>query len=296
VSRADPTKDPTKIPKMKRIHPHNKLNDLGGDKWIFMTQSVMKTNYTKSYGFSLRQRHGANKPPELMKELILFFTKKAATVFDPFAGVGGTLIGASLCGRKALGVELNPRWISIYKEVCQREGIKQQKIICGDCLGVMDKLITGRRKFSLILTDPPYNISLSMTMCRGDYPNRNRQTDYKEFSKSIKDFSNSKTYEYYLDKMALFIEKSAKLLLKNKHLIIITKNAYQMSRYMLVNQDIAKIAQNRGFTLKGEIIWYQNGVRLRPYGYPFSYVPNIIHQNILIFKKEVLNGVTSKSF
>ncbi len=130
-------------------------------------------------------------------------------------------------------------------------------------------------------------------MCRGDYPNRNRFTDYKEFSQSTQDFSNCKTYEQYLDKMSLFFEKSFKLLFNKKYLIIITKNAYQKGKYILVNQDLAKIAQSCGFTLKGEIIWYQNGIRLRPYGYPFSYVPNIIHHNILILRKEDQNGITT---
>lgn len=274
---------------MKMVHPNNKLNDLSGDKWIFLTQSVMKTNYSKSYGFSLRQRHGANKPPELMKDLISFFTKQGSTILDPFAGVGGSLLGASLCGRKALGIEINPEWVAVYKKVCKNEEISQQNIIKGDCLEVMDKLISSKKKFSLILTDPPYNINLDRTMCNGNYPNRNRHSDYKEFSKQIQDFSNCKMYEHYLDKMTLFIEKSFKLLYKSKYLIIMTKNAYQKGRYILVNQDIAKIAQSRGFTLKGEIIWCQNGVRLRPYGYPFSYVPNIIHHNILILRKEVAN-------
>ncbi len=273
---------------MDKTHPNNKLNNLPGDKWIFLTQSVIKTNYPKSYGFLLRRQHGANKPPELMKDLILFFTKQCSTVLDPFAGVGGTLLGASLCGRKALGIEINPEWISIYKKVCKNENIKQQEIIEGDCLEIMDNLIHSKKKFSLILTDPPYNINLDRTMCRGDYPNRNRHTDYKEFSGYTQDFSNSGTYEHYLDKMALFIERSFKLLFRNKYLIIMTRNAYQNGKYILVNHDIAKISQSCNFTLKGEIIWCQNGVRLRPYGYPFCYVPNIIHHNILIFRKEVL--------
>ena len=177
--------------------------------------------------------------------------------------------------------------IAIYKKVCKNEKILKQDIIKGECLEVMDELIFSKRKFSLIITDPPYNINLARTMCRGDYPNRNRHTDYKEFSKCIQDFSNCKTYEHYLDKMTLFVGKSLKLLFKNRYLIIMTKNAYQNGRYILVNQDISKIAQSRGFTLKGEIIWCQNGVRLRPYGYPFSYVPNIIHHNILILRKEI---------
>lgn len=253
----------------------------------------MKTAYPKSYAFSLRQQHGANKPPELMKDLISFFTKRGSTVLDPFAGVGGTMLGASLCHRKAVGIELNSKWISLYKKVCRQENIKLQDIICGDCLKVMDRLVTSRRKFSLILTDPPYNINLERTMCSGHYPNRNRHTDYTKFSKDVRDFSNCKTYDHYLDKMAFFIEKCFSLLFKNKYLIIMTKNAYQNGRYILVNQDIVKIAESRGFVLKGEIIWHQNGTRLRPYGYPFTYVPNIIHHNILVLRKEVLNGTPS---
>lgn len=278
---------------MKRIHPKNKLNNLSGDRWIFLTQSVIKTNYPKNYGFSLRQQHGANKPPELMKDLIEFFTKPGSTVLDPFAGVGGTLLGASLCNRKAIGIEINPKWAAVYKRVCEKEKIKQQQVIVGDCLETMNNLINSRKRFSLILTDPPYNINLERTMCRGHYPNRNRHTDYNVFSDSRKDFSNCKTYEHYLDKIALFIEGSFHLLFMNKYLILMTKNAYQNGRYVLVNHDIAKIAQSRGFTLKGEIIWYPNGVRLRPYGYPFSYVPNIIHHNILVMRKEGKNEPSS---
>jgi DNA modification methylase len=71
-----------------------------------MTQSVMKTNFPKTFAFDLRRKHGANKPPELMKDLICFFTKRGASLLDPFAGVGGTLLGASLCGRKAVGIDL----------------------------------------------------------------------------------------------------------------------------------------------------------------------------------------------
>ena len=217
-------------------------------------------------------------------------------MLDPFAGVGGTLLGASLCNRKALGIELSGRWITIYKKVCKQEKIKPQGIERGDCLEVMDKLINSRRKFSLIITDPPYNINLKRTMCRGRYRNRNRQTEFTNFSKNCRDFSNCTTYAGYIAKMALFIQMSSKLLLTNKFLVIMTKNAYQDGKYMNVSRDVASLAESSGLTFKGEIIWYQNGVRLRPYGYPFTYVPNIIHHNILIFRKESQNGRRTKSF
>ncbi len=278
---------------MPITHPDNKLNDLPGSKWLYLTQSVIKTNHPKTHGFLLRQQHGANKPPELMRDLITFFTKRGGSVLDPFAGVGGTLIGASLCGRRALGIEISPKWVSVYKAVCKTEGIRPQAIICGDCLNVMNRLVLARRKFSLILTDPPYNIRFDRTMCRGDYPNRNRQTQYSGFSGLQGDFSNCRTYEHYMDRMALFLDKGYRLLLRNRYLLVITKNAYQKGRYVLVDQDIAKMAESRGFVLKGEIVWYQNGVRLRPYGYPFTYVPNIVHHNILVLKKEARVGTTT---
>jgi hypothetical protein len=49
--------------------------------------------------------------------------------------------------------------------------------------------------------------------------------------------------------------------------------------------DLAQRAKLHGFVPKGEIIWYQAGTRLRPYGYPFAYIPNIAHQYIVIFQK-----------
>jgi hypothetical protein len=32
-------------------------------------------------------------------------------------------------------------------------------------------------------------------------------------------------------------------------------------------------------------VWYATGARIRPYGYPYAYVPNITHQNIVIMRK-----------
>jgi len=73
----------------------------------------------------------------------------------------------------------------------------------------------------------------------------------------------------------------------NRYLVLITRNCYKNGEYIMVAAHLTEIAEKEGFTPKGEIIWHQNGTRLRPYGYPFVFVPNIIHQNILIFRKEV---------
>lgn len=265
---------------------NNQLNDLSGSKWLYSTRSVIKTDYKKNYNFELRKNHGANKPPDFMKELIEFFTKSGQIVFDPFAGVGGTLIGASLCDRKGFGIEINKKWADLYKEVCCKSNLKEHKIIIGDCLEKMGHLIENNYCFDLILTDPPYGPNLKRTMCNGKYDTRNRKTNFHNFSSEENDFSNCTSFDDYFKKMDAFLNLSYKLLKYNKYLLIIIKNSYQDGRYIQTNSKLAEMGECQGFTLKGEIIWHQNGVRLRPYGYPFVYVPNIIHHNILILRKE----------
>ena len=90
-------------------HPANTLNELSGEEWLYFTKSVWSTAYPSELGHELRRRaHGANKPPRLMARLIEFFTSSGETVLDPFAGVGGTLLGAAIARgpRRAIGIEI----------------------------------------------------------------------------------------------------------------------------------------------------------------------------------------------
>src|SRR4029077_7429838 len=100
-------------------HPANMLNELPGEEWLYFTKSLLSTAYPTELGHRARRAHGANKPPRLMARLIEFFTRTGELVLDPFAGVGGTLIGAAIARgpRRALGIELEPRWAEIYADV-----------------------------------------------------------------------------------------------------------------------------------------------------------------------------------
>src|SRR5688572_219410 len=79
----------------------------------------MTTAYPSELGHVARKAHGANKPPRLMARLIEFFSRSGELVLDPFAGVGGTLLGAAIARgpRRAIGIELDPRWAAIYASV-----------------------------------------------------------------------------------------------------------------------------------------------------------------------------------
>lgn len=272
----------------RQTDPRNTLNELSGEEWLYFTRSVLLTAFPSEFGHDLRKAHGANKPPRLMKLLIEFFTKGGETVLDPFAGVGGTLIGASIATppRKALGIEINPRWVEVYHRVLRREpGLLPQELVCGDCREVLQRY--HGESFHFIATDPPYNIHLKRTMANGRYPqHRNRHTDYDMRSDEPGDLANLPSYDDYLQCMEEVFRQCHRVLKRGRYLALIVRNAYQHGEYIFTHVDLARRAKAAGFVPKGEIVWYQNGTRLRPYGYPYSYVPNIAHQFIVVLRKE----------
>ncbi|GCF06758.1 TRM11 family SAM-dependent methyltransferase [Dictyobacter arantiisoli] len=271
------------------ISIRNTLNELTGAEWLYFTKSIITTSYPSEYGHKLRKAHGANKPPQLMCQLIEFFTKPDGVVLDPFAGVGGTLIGASICKkpRQALGIEINQKWVAIYQQILaeNQDILQPQTLLHGDCLQIMQTL--APHSFDFIATDPPYNIHLAKTMVNPRYAElyANRRSDYDMRSEDAADLANLASYEAYLDAMERVFAACYTLLKPQKYMVVIVRNAYQHGEYMFTHVDLARRAKLHGFVPKGEIIWYQSGTRLRPYGYPFAYIPNIAHQYIVVLQK-----------
>ncbi|MEO7119439.1 MAG: DNA methyltransferase [Candidatus Limnocylindrales bacterium] len=293
------------------VHPDNTLNELSGEEWLYFTKSLWSTAYPSELGHALRKAHGANKPPRLMARLIEFFTIGGETVLDPFAGVGGTLLGAGMCRtpRRALGLELDPRWFEVYEAVLRealgtRDGAGPILADLGpndpggprgfDASGLefrvgdAAELLRGLESASVdfVATDPPYNPQLKMTMSGGALSKAyaNRRTDYAMVSDETADLANSATYGEFLDRMEAILGELRRVLRDGRYATVIVRDAYQEGRYRFTGSDIAARAERQGLIPKGDLIWYQAGSRLRPYGYPRSFVPNIVHQHILVLR------------
>src|SRR5205814_8958265 len=78
----------------------------------------------------------------------------------------------------------------------------------------------------------------------------------------------------------------ARRLRPGRYAALIVRAAYQDGRYVFTGADLAGRAANVGLVPKGDLIWYQAGTRLRPYGYPTGFVPNIAHQHLLVLRRE----------
>ena len=307
---------------MSPRHPRNTLNELSGEEWLYFTKSIWGTAYPSELGHALRRQHGANKPPRLMARLIEFFTTTGGLVLDPFAGVGGTLLGAAICRgpRRALGLEIEPRWIDIYdrllRDLAAERGGRGPiladigpsdpggergfdpsglEMRLGDALALLPQIESGSVDF--VATDPPYNIQLPITMSGGKLAERhaNRRTDYAMVTEHEGDIANSADYATFLDRMEGVFAQLLRVLRPERYAAVIVRDAYQDGRYIFTGSDLADRASRAGFTTKGDLIWYQAGTRLRPYGYPSSFVPNIAHQHVLILRRESRRAMAPRS-
>ncbi|WP_338819371.1 hypothetical protein MTCOM_08070 [Moorella thermoacetica] len=275
----------------------NRLNDLDGREWLYWTDTLYITAYPPDATHPLRKKHGAMKPPEVMAEIIRFFTKKGELVLDPFAGVGGTLLGAALAGRASLGFELDPRWVDIYRTI-QRDFViaggvfrRREETVStgteidgemrqGDCLELLRQL--AGESVAAVITDPPYGINHG---ARG-FPG---ETNFNMTSpRRSGDLGQAPDLESFLARLQDIGREIHRVLWPGRYLVMLVGDRYQEGEYVPLGFLVAEAMRQVGFKFKGVKIWSNKATRrpLKPYAVKSVFVPNITHQNILILRKE----------
>jgi DNA-methyltransferase len=278
----------------RRYQLNNSLNHLSGKEWNLFLNSVINTCYSTkgkdSYAHHIRKIHPTPKPPQLMKEIIQFFSKENELVFDYFMGVGGSLLGAGLCGRKAIGIDLEKKYIEAYKAAAMDLELPVFKCIEGDCVEILSndkimKQILDNQEISLVLIDPPYGNMMSRKKTGSDIKVYGNVAT--PFSTSDKDFGNLDLYTFY-DKLKDSVNLVLPYIKKRGYIIIFIKDLQPSKKEtnLLHSKIIEKINEIPNINYKGMKIWADQSTKLFPYGYPFSYVSNQIHQYILVFRKE----------
>ena len=264
----------------------NRLNDLTGKEWLYWTRSVISRPYPVDRQHHLRRAHGGQKPPELCADLVRIFTKSGESVLDPFMGVGGVLLGAELADRRAVGVEINPRWIRLYRRVCDLEGLGGQETHAGDAQEVLPKLYD--RRFQMILTDVPYWQMETAPQSKGVFkrvgqPAAPRRPTRLHAHNDVRYPSK----QAWLDAMGRTFAHAAALLESNRYLATFIGDMYLQGRYHCLSAELADVlATIPGLVWKANLVWYDVAKALHLYGYQYAYIPSMVHQNILVFRKE----------
>lgn len=273
------------------VDARNRLNELSGREWLYFLSSVITTAYPirgpASYGHRLRRAHPSPKPPQLMATLIEFFTRRGGRVLDPFAGVGGTLLGCALTGRVGVGLDLAAAYRDIYRAVCAQEGLAEQEFLVGDARGLAEQPAVAAAPFDLVLTDPPYGEMLSRPRL-GERRKRTGATAPTPFTDHPGDLGNLPR-EAFLVALAEIAGLAAAQLRPRGHLVLFAKDSQPTAEHHnMLHADIVAhfAAALPALRFRGYKLWVDQTINLYPFGYPHSFVANQVHQYILIWQAQ----------
>ncbi len=273
--------------------PPNKLNDLDNKTWLKFQKSWFIHNPPPRKKGALV--HPAKFPETMAQEFIEFFTKKGQTVLDPMAGTGSTVIAALRSGRNSYGIELNPKYASIAKQLINEErellgeqvkGLKSE-VFNMDAANASDLQPSTFNSpiFDYVFTSPPYWDMLHAKGAENQKKRRDTSTLDVFYSDNPKDVGNIHDYEKFLESL-INIYTGLKPLLKEKaYLTIIVKNVKKGGKIYPLAWDISR-ELGKTYTLKDEKIWMQDNQPLAPFGMGSAWVSNTFHHYCLQFRND----------
>ncbi|MFY9447843.1 MAG: site-specific DNA-methyltransferase [Dethiobacteria bacterium] len=262
-----------------------RCNQLDGKTWTRYSISVWN-DIKKSPG-ELRLNHPAAFPLELAERCIQIFTSgPGELVLDPFAGTGTTLIAAARLGRCGVGTELYPHYLELFRERLAAEGegaaagglAPPPRLYQDDARHL--KRYLKKDSVDFVLTSPPY----------WDILTARRTADRKEqrcYGDREGDLGLTEDYALFLQQLGEVFGLVGEVLKAGRYLAVVVMDLRKKNRFYPLHMDLARVLQERGFTLDDLIIWdrrheYNN---LRPLGYPSVFRVNKVHEYLLLFKK-----------
>ncbi len=270
------------------VDPRNTLNDLPGKVWIQETKSVWRQ---RGLGADHQHAHYEKLHPapfsfQDVARIIRFFTKTNQNVLDPFVGVGSTLKACAYLNRRGFGVELSRKWATLAKErlTLETSNPHTQKLIVGDIRKHIQDFADESQQ--LIVTSPPYWNILNKTK---DYKAQDRIQKglAHSYGNSKLDLGNIPRYEDFVHELATIFAALATKLQKKRYMTLVVSDFKHGRRFYPFHSDLysALSEATELLELQGITVLEQTHKALKPYGYPYSYVPNVHHQYILILQR-----------
>lgn len=270
----------------------NRLNELSAQEWLRFTKTWFVHNPPPRK--KQERLHPAKYPENMIAEFIRFFTKEGAAVFDPFLGTGSTLVACHTTNRDGIGIELQEKYAVIAKDrlaklegqlKLSKEGGKRfskQIVIKGNSADV-DTLWKeySLPQVDLVITSPPYGPMLNKKGLAAK--EREEEGLDVKYSDDSTDLGNAYGYDDFLQKLVAIFVKIKPLVKENGHLVVVLQNYMDKGNYKMLAWDFAR-EMTKHYQLRGEKVWCQDNKTLFPYGYRYSFVPNVHHHYCLIFK------------
>ncbi|HOK63144.1 MAG TPA: DNA methyltransferase [Soehngenia sp.] len=213
-------------------------------------------------------KYRGNWSPYIPRNIILRYSKEKDKILDQFVGGGTTLIEAKLLNRDAIGVDINPKAVSLTKQKCGFEYNTDSNIqvFNGDARHLD---FISDNSIDLICTHPPYSNII------------NYSDDIKEDMSllSVKDF---------LAEMHKVAKESYRVLKDNKFCAILMGDTRKNGHVVPLSFEVMKIYESSGFKLKEIVIKEQHNCKATGFWKTNSIKYNFLllaHEYLFIFHK-----------
>lgn len=259
-----------------------RANELDGKTWTQYSISVWR-NIRKTRE-EVALRHPAMFPLALVTRLIQCFTNdEQRVVFDPFVGVGTTVIAAQRLGKDGIGIEISPEYAEKARTLWARSHMFEKAggtavVHTADAADLLDYV--GEKSVDLVVTSPPY----------WDILSQKRTADGKEirdYGDTPGDLAKINGYHEFLRGLKRIFVQVHKAMRAGAYCCVVVMDIRKKDRFYPFHSDVAGFMQEIGFIYDDIIIWdrsheYNN---LRPLGYPSVFRVNKVHEFVLIFRK-----------
>lgn len=223
-----------------------------------------------------------NWPPQLVRNVIMLYSKEGDIVLDPMVGGGTTPVECLLTNRNSISIDINPDSIAIV-----RDRLNIQDEITIDLNNTTHKTFIGDIRnldqiddcsIDLIATHPPYvNIIHYAPLVEGD----------------LSQFSD---YELFFKEFSIGISEMYRVLKPGKKCAILIGDTHKKSHFVPISTRMMIEFLKAGFILKEDIIkqeWNCNSSRsLTKYGKAEFLLT--MHEHLFIFEKPDSKATYSK--
>jgi len=281
------------------------FNNLTPSEWALLSKNVINENEIlnpvwndlSSPRNKYQLEHGAVYPIKLAERLIKMYSAIGDTIFDPFLGIGSTVIAAQAHERHGVGIELNPKFANIAEQwLADVQGLfpngKVYKIINDDCRNMLKHI--HKDKIQLTVTSPPYadfihkSIEDRTTTHKTSIIANENNSTVKPYSDHEHDFGNL-PYKDFLKGIKIILRDNFEVTKPGGYSCWVVKDYRDTKNkipYIPFHSDLATAGQEVGWLYQDLIIWDQTGQRrLVLLGYPSVFYVNQNCSFIVVFRK-----------
>ena len=279
------------------LQKQKSFNGLSAKEWTVLSKNVWNDLSSPRNKFQLE--HGAVYPTKLAERLIKMYSREGDIIFDPFLGIGSTLIAAQNLNRHCIGTELNPRFAKIAEEWKQEnlglfnfDDALNYSIVNDDCRNLTKYI--AKDKVQLTVTSPPYADFIQKSVEDRKKTHKtsiiklDNNSTVKQYSEEENDFGNL-PYEDFLTQIKEILEKNHEITKTGGYSAWVVKDYRDTKNkvpYIPFHSDLARVGQDAGWKFQDLIVWDQGDQRrLVLLGYPSVFYTNQNCSFIVIFRK-----------